>query len=107
MIERVDRIFGGIIIISHGILFFCICATVYSILYTINNPSDDGLNTLPLYLRCLFQYPSRLLFSVCFMSKLNNSSAKLRSTVAYLSHRLERSSDKEERRIVSSLFTVD
>ncbi len=104
MVERADRIFGAIIVICHGILFFCICATVYIILYTISNQSDGDFNSLPLYLTCLFQYPSRLLFSVCFMSKLNGSSAKFRSAVAYLSHRLERSSDKEERRIVRSFY---
>jgi len=68
MVERADRIFGAIIVICHGILFFCICATVYIILYTISNQTE------------------------------------LRSTVAYLSHRLERSSDKEERRIVRSFY---
>ena len=104
LVDRADRLFGGIIIICHGILFFCTCTIVYSLLNTIKNPSDDGLNTLPLYLTCLFQYPSRLLFSVCFLSKLNDSSAKLRSAVAYLSHRLERSSDKEERRIMRSFY---
>lgn len=102
MLRRADQLFGGIVILSQGTLFFLICCTVYSLFVL---PSVNDMGILPKILECLILYPPRLLFTVSFMCKLHGSSDDLISEVAHFAHKREYIADKEERRIVGAFLS--
>jgi len=102
---RVDKLFGGMVIICHGMLFFNICCFVYSFLDVIKPASTaDSSDELSVLLTCLFFYPSRLVFNVWFMSKLHNSSGQLLTVVSHFSLNRTFIADEKERQIVQSLL---
>ena len=103
--RRADKLFGGMVIICHGMLFFNICCYVYVFLDTTKAASTvNSSDELPLVLTCLFFYPSRLVFNVSFMSKLHISSGQLLTAVSHISLRRTFIADEKERQIVQSLL---
>jgi len=60
---------------------------------------------LPELLPTLLLYPSRLWFTISFMSKLDRSSFELLSALSYFSNQRANCSDEEERRMVGSFLS--
>jgi len=101
LLQRADKIFGPLILVSHGLAFFIICTSVYSVLNFIKNPE-----TMPpefpnvklfIFLFLMIQL-IRIAISLYFISGVEHSSKSLLSSVAFLSLRRGHASEKEERR---------
>ena len=96
--RRADKLFGAMVIICQGILFFNICCYVHIFFDAIKKVSSPGdtIDELPVLLACLFFFPSRLVFIVYLMSKLHNSSDQLLTAVSHFSlHRTFLADEKE------------
>jgi len=87
MVKRADNVFGSIVIINKGVLFFNICGVVYIVFKLMKAPPSNQeshlMNVLFYVLNNLLLYFCRLLFTISFMSKLSTTSDDLISTVAY------------------------
>jgi len=83
LLTRADNLFGPILILSHGITFFILCSTVFSLLNMVRQPDDREY--IPIFVSSLLFTPARLLFSFVMISKVHEASAALLSTVACLS----------------------
>jgi len=94
MVQRADRIFGPLVILCQGFLFFNICGFVYIYLEMAMKNMIQGL---PIYFWFYLISPLlRLLFTVCFTIQLECSSSELSSTVAlYFNKRLHCFDDEE------------
>jgi len=107
MVDRTNKLFGSMVILCQGILFFIICCGVYNFLLTVKGSSYDDIafNVPAVFLTTLALFPPRLVFTISFMSKLNSSSDQLLSAVSYFSYQREFCADsKEERRVVRSFI---
>ncbi len=88
-------------------LFFNICCCVYSFLNSMiqKNSTDDPPDDLSMLLTCLFFYPSRLVFVVCFMSKLHKSSGQLLTAVARFNLKRTLGAYEGEQRVLHSFLS--
>ena len=105
MVSRADALFGSMVIICQGILFSMICGLVYVLLNIMKTQPEILGIILPELLPTLLLYPSRLWFTISFMSKLDRSSFELLSALSYFSNQRANCSDEEgERRMVGSFL---
>jgi len=76
--ERLNQVFGGLMMLNHITLFSTICAMSYNILKTFKGPDGDTIN---FSLATTF-YVLRLTIPILMTSHLHTSSFKLRSTLS-------------------------
>ncbi len=107
LLSRADNIFGPLIILSHGLAFFIICTSVYSLLIIVKNPADiptEYPNIKWWISLTLVSQFVRLTVGVSLLSGVERSSKSLLSSVACLSLRRGHASEKEERRIIKAFL---
>jgi len=104
--KRADQLFGFLVIISQGMAFFVICISFYSLLQILKQPEAfaDKSDWVPVVVLSLLGYLIRIIFSVCLIAPLEDSSESLLSAIARLSVRRCRFSDKEERHVLKSFL---
>jgi len=107
MVVRADRLFGAVIILCHGILFFNICCNVFFLLNMFKNPDTFEVTneTFLLFLTSFILCLLRLLVSVCIISSLYRHSCDIVTTVGHFSHQRDYFSDNEERRVTASFIS--
>jgi len=88
LLTRADSLFGPILVLYHGVTFFVLCSTVFSMLVMVRKP--DEREYFSVYIMSLLYTPARLLFSFVMISKVHEAADSLKSTVACLSTRVER-----------------
>ncbi len=83
LLTRADNLFGPLLILSHGINFFILCSTVFSLLNMVRQPHEREY--LSIFVMSLLFTPVRILFSFVMISKVYKAAGSLLSTVACLS----------------------
>ncbi len=113
LLQRADQIVGPIIIINHGTTFFSICCSIYLIIKTStikkellsSTLAESGLfNFWELLPGSIMFNTFRLLFCIFMIDKVQKQSDSLVTTTTRLSASRYRSTDKEERRIITILL---
>jgi len=107
LLKRADKIFGPLILVSHGLAFFIICTSVYSVLNLIKNPETmpPEFPNIKLFISLFFMIQLiRIAISLFLISGVEHSSKSLLSSVACLSLRRCRTSDKEEHQIIKAFL---
>ncbi len=85
LLSRVDDLFGPILVLNHGVTFFTLCSTVFSLLNMIRQPHEREY--LPIFVVSFLFNPARILFSLLMISKVHKAAGSLLSTVACISAR--------------------
>ena len=102
LISRADDLFGPIIILNHGIMFFITCTMAFSLFQMIRNPFESaGFSE---FLTTLFFFSLRFELTIAFMSKVHISAGHLVSAVGSLSAKWCNSADSNEQRIIQSFL---
>lgn len=78
LVEKVNQIFGGLIVLDHMTLFSMICALLYNILKTFRDPNAD---TVRFSIGFVF-FVLRLTVPILMASHLHTSSFKLRAALS-------------------------
>jgi len=101
MLDKADSLFGPLVIANHGVTFFVICSSIFSLLNMVKNPKDaQGFEFL---LVNLVVFPFRLLFSIGLMSSVHSAASELLSSLACYWAQKWYSLGKEESRSLNSL----
>jgi len=75
----------AILVLNHGVTFFTLCSTVFSLLNMIRQPHEREY--LPIFVVSFLFNPARILFSLLMISKVHKAAGSLLSTVACISAR--------------------
>lgn len=109
LVQRIDKLFGPMVICNHGMSFFTLCCFVYYSLNLIRNLEDtakSGANSLPLQVVIVFLVVCifRLVFSVRMISNVYKYSDKLLTTVNNLWVSRCNSATKEQSRVIKAFL---
>ena len=105
MVNRADDLFGPLVIPQQGLAFFVICGSVFTLISSLSKAPEDATQGLSIFAFSLIFYPSRLFFSIGFMTKVHSSSGQLLSTVARISANSWRSMGQDERGLLRSFLS--
>jgi len=104
MMQRADDLFGPILILNHGVIFFIICATTFSILNIATMTESEFGLYFPIHLVSTFLFPSRLLLSVHLILKVHSAAERLLSIAASLSTQHWKYFDEKGQRVLHSFL---
>ena len=109
LVQRIDKLFGPMIICNHGMAFYTLCCFVYYLLTLIRKLEDtekSGADSLPwqVVIFFLMVYNFRLLFSVRMISNVQKYADKLLTTVSNLWVSQCNSATKEQSRVIKAFL---